>query len=69
MMHALRFFESFLLWQNLRRKNAKNRFNLSQKRATYSPCDTSETKHSRNIEIGTNIAHGVRMMPEPFVFQ
>jgi len=34
----------------------------------FTRCDTSETKHSRNAEIGTNIAHYVRMMPEPFAF-
>jgi len=26
-------------------------------------------KNNRNAEIGTNIAHGVRMMPEHFVSQ
>jgi len=34
-----------------------------------SPHATSEAKNSRNAEIGTNVAHGVRMMPELFVFK
>jgi len=30
---------------------------------------TSETRNSRNVEIGTNIAHDVRMMPELFALK
>jgi len=39
------------------------------KKAHSSPHATSETKNSRNAEIGTNIAHGVRVMPELLVFE
>jgi len=28
-----------------------------------------QTKHSRNAEIGTNVAHGVKMMVKLFVFR
>jgi len=37
------------------------------KRAHYSLHATAETKNSRNAKIGTNIAHGVRTIPELFV--
>jgi len=37
--------------------------------ANYYPHATSETKNSRNAEIGTNIVPGVRMMPELCVFK
>jgi len=49
-------------------KFAKNR-QKHQKRANYFSHVTSETKNIRNAEIGANIAHGVRMMPELLVFQ
>jgi len=42
-------------------QNAKNKHIITH--------ETSETKNNRNVEIGTNIAHGVRMMPELFVFK
>jgi len=43
------------------------KFAKMAKRGNFSPHATSETKNSRNVEISTNIAHGVRMMPELFV--
>jgi len=42
---------------------------MGQKRAHSSTHTTVETTNSRNAEIGTNIALGLRMMLELFVFQ
>jgi len=60
-MCALRFLKSFLIVA----KFAKNRL----KGAHSSLHATSDTKNSRNAEIGINTTHGVKMMPEPFVFK
>jgi len=40
-----------------------------QKRAHSSPHAALETKNSRNVEIGTNIAHDVSMAPELFILK
>jgi len=47
------------LWQNLP-KNAKRA--EKHEKAHSSPRATAETTNSRNAEIGTNVAHGLRMM-------
>jgi len=67
-MH-LNFGEKFLLSAKFAKKTAKNRpQKMAKKRAHSSPRATSETKNNRNVEIGTNIAHGVRMMPTLCIF-
>jgi len=63
-MHALRYLEKFLIAAELA-KNSKN----MPKWAHSSTHATSETKHSTNVKIGQNTAHGVRMMHELFVFK
>jgi len=54
---TLTFLEKVLyLWEIC--KKMPTGAKLNKKWATYSPHNTSETKSSRNAEIGTNIAHG-----------
>jgi len=58
--------KSFLVVGKVAKKLPK-RCKKTTKRATYSPHIISETKNSRNAEIGTNIARGVRRMPDLFI--
>jgi len=68
MMCTCRLLEKVLyLWQNLQKKT-KNR-PKTRKSAHCSPRITTETTNSRNVELGTKVAHGLRMMPKLFVFR
>jgi len=66
---AFRFLEkTFNYCKICKEKLAK----IGQKRQKWPHCSphaTSETKDSRYTEIGTNIAHGMMIMPKSFVFE
>jgi len=63
---TLKFLESFIC-SKICKKMPNIDQKLSKKWANYSPHAISETENSRNAEIGTNKAHGVRMMHKLFV--
>jgi len=67
MVRALRFLEKVFNCGKIYKKR-KNR-PKTPKKAHSSPRATIETTNSRNAEIGTNVARGLRMMPEPIVFR
>jgi len=72
MMHALSFSKSFFNCGKIGKKRENRPRNIIKtsniiKRA-HSSRATAETTNGRNAEFGTNVAHGLRMMPELFVF-